>query len=141
LIGRAVASYFSRMISASCHCGAVRLELAEAPKELTECNCSICRRLGTLMTYYHPDQVKISGDETRTYVWGDKMIAFHSCPTCGCATHWTPLGQTSSERMGVNARLMDPEVIAGLRVKLFDGADSWKTIGWSVHPRPMLESA
>jgi hypothetical protein len=27
--------------------------------------------------------------------------------------------------MGVNARNFDPEVIAGVRVRRFDGADTW----------------
>lgn len=35
------------MITASCHCGAVRLETEVPPEEVTECNCSICRRLGS----------------------------------------------------------------------------------------------
>ena len=34
------------MIEAACHCGAVRLSVPSAPDTVTECNCSICRRLG-----------------------------------------------------------------------------------------------
>src|SRR5688572_27281889 len=33
------------MIRASCHCGAVTIDLAARPERLTSCNCSICRRL------------------------------------------------------------------------------------------------
>jgi hypothetical protein len=36
------------MLYASCHCGAVLLEIARKPRQLTECNCSICRRYGGL---------------------------------------------------------------------------------------------
>ena len=39
------------MIRASCHCGAVCLEIDAAPAEVTECNCSICRRYGGLWAY------------------------------------------------------------------------------------------
>jgi hypothetical protein len=126
------------MITASCHCGAVRLEIAEAPTELTDCNCSICRRLGALWAYYHPDQVKISG-ATISYVWGDEDLEFHTCSKCGCTSHWGPTAKARAQRMGINARLLDPPLIGGLRVRLFDGAESWKTVGWSRHPRPMLE--
>ena len=47
------------MIRASCHCGAVRLEIDAPPSEVTECNCSICRRYGVLWTYYTPEQVSV----------------------------------------------------------------------------------
>ena len=40
------------MIEGSCHCGAVRLTLPEAPAELGSCNCSMCRRIGGLWGYY-----------------------------------------------------------------------------------------
>jgi len=36
------------MIYASCHCGAVELEIDVAPQDITDCNCSICRRYGVL---------------------------------------------------------------------------------------------
>lgn len=42
--------------------------------------------------------------------------------------------------MAINARLLDPSVIAGIRVHLFDGADTWKTLGYSVHPRVPTET-
>lgn len=113
------------MIEGSCHCGAVRVEVPEIPKQLTSCNCSICRRLGTLMAYYHPDHVKVLGP-TDTYAWGDRSIAFHRCQSCGCATHWSSLDPKLTDRMGVNARLLDPKVLDGVRIRKFDGADTWE---------------
>jgi hypothetical protein len=114
------------MIEASCHCGAVRIEVPRAPETVTSCNCSICRRLGTLAAYYDPAEVTVHGD-TETYVWGDRMMAFHRCRICGCATHGTPF-DPASRRMSVNARLMDPKIIAAARVRKFDGADTWTEI-------------
>jgi hypothetical protein len=113
------------MIEASCHCGAVKLEVESAPTQLTSCNCSICRRLGTLWCYYAPAQVRVTG-ATATYQWGDRSLDLHRCITCGCITHWSPIPPTPSERMGVNARLLDPLVIAGVRVRRLDGADTWQ---------------
>ncbi len=97
------------MVKASCHCGAVRLQIAAAPTEITDCNCSICRRYGVLWAYYPPDAVSIatSGKGTQTYMWDDRSLAFHRCPDCGCVTHWAPVDPAVG-RMGVNARLMDP---------------------------------
>ena len=93
-------------ISGSCHCGAVRIAVPAAPEWVGSCNCSICRKLGWLVAYYTEDgSVRIEG-QTRVYAWGDRMIGFHHCPTCGCATHWRTLGEDFG-RLGINARLLD----------------------------------
>ena len=114
------------MIQASCHCGAVRLRIATAPPAVTDCNCSICRRLGVLWAYYPPAEVEIAA-APRTigaYSWSRKSIAFHHCRACGCTTHWSPLPHRDQGRMGVNARLMDLAVLAGARIRRLDGAVS-----------------
>jgi hypothetical protein len=108
------------MIEASCHCGAVRLAV-EAPTEVTDCNCSICRRYGVLWAYYRPVDVRINSGSTDTYLWDDRSIAFHRCRACGCVTHWSPV-DPAMDRMGVNARLMDPGMVAAARVRRLDGA-------------------
>jgi hypothetical protein len=102
----------------------VEVEVDAAPAELTSCNCSICRRLGSLWAYYSPARVRVVGP-TVSYVWGDRTLALHHCPTCGCATHWTPL-DPGLDRMGVNARLMPPDVVAAARIRRIDGADTWR---------------
>jgi hypothetical protein len=51
------------------------------------------------------------------------MLEFHRCKRCGCVTHWEAVDKTR-DRMGVNARLMTPEVVAHARVRHVDGA-SW----------------
>ncbi len=112
------------MIESSCHCGAVRLEIETPPETVTSCNCSICRRTGGLWAYYAPKQVRVSG-ATDIYIWGDKSLELHRCKTCGCVTHWTAVDKTL-DRMGVNARLTAPEVLARARVRHLDGAETWK---------------
>ena len=112
------------MVEATCHCGGVRIELESAPLELTSCNCSICRRVGGLWAYYSPAQVRVTGP-TVSYGWGDRTLDLHHCPTCGCTTHWTPT-DPAYDRMGVNARMMDPAAIAAARVRRLDGAETWK---------------
>ena len=114
------------MIEATCHCGAVRMEIARPPEEITDCNCSICRRLGVLWAYYPPGDVNFAegARATGAYSWGDWTIAFHHCRTCGCPTHWIGLGERKSDRMGVNARLIDPEILKDVRIRKLDGA-SW----------------
>jgi hypothetical protein len=112
------------IVEAACHCGSVRLQIANPPAEVTECDCSICRRYGVLWDYYSLDQVTLPPPElTETYAWDDRSIAFHRRRACGCASHWLPIARAEN-RMGVNARLMDPDIVAKVRVCHLDGAVS-----------------
>ena len=116
------------MIEATCHCGAVRFEVARAPDTVTSCNCSICRRLGSVCAYYPAAEVTLTTprETIAEYVWGDKMIAFGHCRVCGCATGWRPMPGYDEGRVAINARLFPPEVLAAARVRRIDGADTWK---------------
>ncbi len=111
------------MVDSSCHCSAVRLEMEVAPETVTDCNCSICRRYAVLWAYYSPGHVRIAKGEgaTDVYMWDDRSIEFHRCKICGCVTHWAPVDR-ARDRMGINARLMEPSVLAAARVRRLDGA-------------------
>lgn len=114
------------MIEAVCHCGAVTIAVPYEPEQVTECNCSICRRLGSRWAYYPATEVTITGLEaTAAYVrQGPYMgsLALHHCRTCGCTTHWSSL-DSSVDRMGVNVRLMEPDVVSRASIRYFNGAD------------------
>jgi len=114
------------MIEASCHCGAVNLKIGRAPQDLTDCNCSLCRRYGALWAYYSPKEVEVSG-QTDIYMWGRRNIEFHRCKQCGCLTHWSPADK-SYDRMAINARLAAPQIVAAARTRHFDGAESLKML-------------
>lgn len=103
---------------ASCHCGGVVIALPRPPEWVGQCNCSICTKLGTLMAYYPTADVAVTG-VTDTYIWGDRMIALHHCPTCGCMTHWTSTGEDYG-RQGVNARLLEDFDLDSAEVRQFD---------------------
>ena len=115
------------MIESSCVCGAVRLAISRAPDEVTDCNCTMCRRYGALWAYYSPKDVTVPSGLTDTFSRGPKLSDFHRCKICGCVTHWSALDKTY-DRMGVNARLMEPEVLARARIRRFDGLDTWKLL-------------
>ena len=115
------------MIESSCVCGAVHLKINRAPDEVTDCNCTLCRRYGALWAYYSPKDVKVTKGATDTYARGARLSEFHRCKHCGCITHWAPVDKTR-DRMGVNARLMAPEVLSRARVRRFDGLKTWKLL-------------
>ncbi len=112
-------------ITGTCHCGAVSYEFRHQPSKTTSCNCSVCRRLSALWIYAPVDDVTITGS-TDHYAYGEKSLAFHRCRTCGCATHWENLKPDGDDvYMAVNLRLADPDVVAQVPVRHFDGADTW----------------
>jgi hypothetical protein len=116
------------MFTAACHCGAVHLEIPRKPRQLSSCNCSLCRRYGALWAYYKARDVKVCAarNAVTSYSWGHKAIEFVRCATCGCVTHWNPVKAKKDSRMGVNARNLEPDAYAGVRVRHLDGASTWK---------------
>ena len=111
------------MHEGSCHCGAVRLTLPSTPTVATACNCSLCRRVGALWAYYRPEQVTlvVGAGTTVPYVQGERTLEMHHCATCGCVTHWQSL---KKDRVGVNARMINPAEIAEIPVRRLDGAST-----------------
>ncbi len=116
------------MLTATCHCGDVGLTVPRRPRRLTDCNCSICHRLGTLWAYYDVASVRVSGHprKTASYVWGDKTLRIVRCKRCGVVTHWEPIEVGPKGRMGVNANNFDPKELGNPRVRRLDGASTWK---------------
>jgi hypothetical protein len=120
------------MLTGRCHCGAVSVTIPRPPVEVTNCNCSLCRRVGGLWAYYPCDEVTVQGDPAHTdsYVQGDRTLRTMRCKTCGCVTHWVPLDRAQYPRMGVNMRMFEPAEAGNFRIKLLDGADTWASFTW-----------
>ncbi len=114
-------------MEANCHCGSVCFEVSRDPVDIFDCNCSICRRLGTLWAYFRPDEVQLvrGSGHTDVYRWGPQHIEFHSCRTCGCTTHWQSTSNPDTARkMGINARLMDALDRSSVRLWQIDMGES-----------------
>ena len=116
------------MITATCHCGNISIEIATRPESVTECNCSICRRYAARWAYYTRGQVTINAarDAMSAYCWGDREIEFYHCNNCGCITHYESVEKQDDSRVAVNARMLPEDIVADIPVKRFDGADTWK---------------
>ena len=115
-------------LHATCHCGKVRLTIPHAPAAVTNCNCSICRRYGVLWGYYTVDQVAVDAEasDLADYVWGDRMLKFVRCAHCGVVVAWMPLPHDPVGRCAINIRNFDPAQIGDVRIRRFDGADTWR---------------
>ena len=111
------------MIQGSCDCGAVQWRFEGMPESATACNCTICRRYGTLWAYGHEGEgIDVSGP-TGSYVRGRKWIEFHFCSACGCVAYWRAalVGKSGRRRMAVNLRLSEPENVAQIPMIRHDG--------------------
>jgi hypothetical protein len=76
---------------ASCHCGAVVLEL-DLPDGIVEprrCNCSMCRRRGAIVASVPLDGLKVirGEDALSLYQFNTKTAKHYFCVHCGIYTH------------------------------------------------------
>jgi len=71
--------------------------------------------------------VVISGhpEHTTEYVWGPKTIKTIRCNGCGGVTHWEPIESQQQMQIGVNMRNFEPRELDNIRIRRFDGADTW----------------
>ena len=114
------------VFNGNCHCGKVSWKYRGLPEQLTDCNCSICSRLAPLWGQADAEDITIHGEEhTLTYLWASKSIAFHSCKHCGCTTHWKSNVPEQFNRASVNFRLCAVNEYQHLRIRKFDGVDTW----------------
>ncbi len=120
-------SITTSLLHGSCHCGAVNLTLPSMPETAIKCNCSLCRRLGGLWSYYPFGSVIISGhpEHTTEYIWGDKTLRTIHCKICGCATHWEPINGEHGARHGVNLNNFSLQLLEAVKIRYFDGANTW----------------
>jgi hypothetical protein len=117
------------MLAASCHCGAVRLEVARKPRTVTDCNCSICRRYGALWAYYKATSVRVvcRSGVLSSYSWRRKTLKFFHCKMCGCITHHERARNRPDSTVAVNARnFVEPSALVAVRIRRLDGASTWK---------------
>ena len=76
-----------------CPAGRSRRGVSGDPGPITACNCTLCRRYGTLWAYdYEDERIRVTGT-TRAYTRRGKTpaLAIHFCVECGCVTHWRGL--------------------------------------------------
>lgn len=121
------------MYEGSCHCGNVKWKHNGPVESVTACNCSICRRYGSIWAYgYFSQNVTVSG-ETTAYRHAKKISGFHFCPNCGCLCYYLVnenyLDTEGRRKIAVNMRMsQDPKQIMQLPIDHFDGADTWSDL-------------
>lgn len=107
----------------SCHCGRIAFEVEGELGEVMACNCSICRRKGSLMWFVPREQLRLStpAEAMATYTFNKHAISHHFCPVCGIHPFGEGTLPNGSHMAAVNVRCLDGVEADSLPVKHFDG--------------------
>src|SRR5262249_44902760 len=89
---------------------------------LTECNCSICGRLGARWAYYTRTAVRVACPDSamRAYSYGKKTYEYYHCKVCGCVTHYARVNVKRAHKVAVNARMMNPDDLTSIPIRRLD---------------------
>ena len=111
-------------VHGSCHCGRISFTLDAEPTEAIECNCSICRRRGSLLAAFAPEQFRLeaSPDDISTYTFHKHVIRHQFCKVCGCAPFAEGVGPSGRTMVAVNLRCAEDLDLSTIKVTPFDGA-------------------
>lgn len=90
--------------TASCHCGAVKLSLnlPNGVTDLRRCDCSMCKRRGTIVTSAKLDGLKVVAgkDKLSLYQFNTGTAKHYFCSVCGIYTHHQR--RSNPNQFGVN---------------------------------------
>ena len=93
----------------NCHCGAVEIEvnLKDGLTNLKRCNCSMCKRKGTMVATIDKKDLKIvkGEDKIKIYQFNTKVAKHHFCSECGVQTH--NLRRSNPNSYGINVGCID----------------------------------
>ncbi|AUX26110.1 aldehyde-activating protein [Sorangium cellulosum] len=107
-----------------CHCGKVRFEVkADLSAPVMSCNCSICAKTGTLLTFAPAEQFTLQqgGDALTDYQFNKKMIHHMFCSVCGIRSFARGTAPNGSEMCAINVRCLDDVDLDALTVTRIDG--------------------
>ena len=78
----------------TCHCGEIEAEIniSSGFEKLLRCNCSICKRKGTIMSIVKNQDFRIvkGQDKLKIYQFHSKIAKHFFCSVCGIYTHNHP---------------------------------------------------
>jgi len=107
----------------SCHCGKIKFEVEGEIESVTECNCSICQRKGTLMWFVPRTALRLLTPEANlsTYLFNTHKIKHHFCASCGIQPYGEATAPNGSDMAAVNIRCLEGVDIKAYPVNMFDG--------------------
>ena len=109
----------------SCHCGAVAFEVEGEIDGALACNCSMCRRRGSLLWFVARDQLRLRTPEeaAATYTFNKHLIKHRFCATCGIHPYGEGVDPKGNAMAAINLRCLDGVDLDQVPVHHHHGAD------------------
>lgn len=113
----------AKMHSGGCHCRKVRYDVTVAGDTAMGCNCSMCSKKGTLLTFVAEDAFTLTSgeDELTDYTFHKHHIHHTFCRTCGVTPFARGTGPDGTKMVAVNVRCLDGFDLDAVTVKMVDG--------------------
>jgi hypothetical protein len=113
----------ARKYTGGCHCGKVRYEVTTALTPAIACNCSICSKKASILTFVPEEELEIlSGEDNLTDYRFNKHVIHHVfCKTCGIHSFARGTGPDGKKMAAVNLRCLDDLDVSTLEITNFDG--------------------
>lgn len=110
-------------VQGSCHCGNVKFEAEGDFSTAIACNCSICRRKGSLLAFVPRSAFRLLTPEsaTRSYFFNKHAIDHRFCTTCGMHPYALGSDPKAGEMAAINVRCLDDFDLDAVKVQQFDG--------------------
>jgi len=115
----------------TCHCGGVEIQinLRNNIDKLMRCNCSMCKRKGTMVITINKEDLKIikGEDKIKTYQFNTNVAKHHFCSECGIHTH--NVRRSEPNTFGINVGCIDeiePNELFKLKAVTNDGQNHIK---------------
>ena len=108
----------------SCHCGKVKYEVENLNlQESITCNCSMCQRKGTVLSFVPAMSFKLLTDKKylTDYQFGKKMIHHLFCSTCGVTSFAEGKSPDGTAMIAINLRCIDNLDLGTIFSKQIDG--------------------
>jgi hypothetical protein len=114
----------SKTYRGSCHCGNVKYDVeVDLSGPVMACNCSMCGRTGSLMTFVPEDKFHLlSGEDSLTdYQFNTKRIHHLFCSHCGVRSFGRGTGPGNAAMCMINVRCLSDVDPLKLEIKHYDG--------------------
>lgn len=106
-----------------CHCQKVRFEVTIAADTAMGCNCSMCAKKGSLLSFVAPEAftLKSGDDNLADYQFNKHNIHHLFCKTCGVTSFARGTKRDGTPMIAVNVRCLDDFDLTKVDVKMVDG--------------------
>ena len=106
-----------------CHCGRVAFEVDGEIESGLACNCSICRRKGSLLWFVPRSALRLltPEDAASTYTFNRHAIRHRFCAVCGIHPYGEATDPKGNAVAAVNLRCVEGVDLDAVPIRHFDG--------------------